>query len=83
MKTLVRTLFSASLLLIGYYLGSYTREVKKFSPICATFAERNMELEVSAAYILSSDHEIVGMLSAEGLEEMKSDTRLVFHACPK
>ena len=80
---LLRTLFSTFLLLTGYYLGSFTREANKFAPLCATYSEKNMELEVSAIYALSSDHNVLGILSEEDLKEMQKDSRLVFHACPK
>ena len=78
-----RTFFSTFLLFTGFYFGTLYGKAKVNMPLCATYSEKNMELEVSAIYALSSDHNILGMLSEEDVKEMQKDSRLVFHACRK
>lgn len=83
MNTLFRTLFSVSLLLGGYYLGTLTGKAQTNAPLCATVLENSMELEISAIYAVSSNQNILGMTTAEDLVEMQKDPRLHFHVCPK
>lgn len=83
MKILFRTLFLVSAVLTSYYLGTLTAKAKEFTPLCATFAEQNMELEISAMYAISSSNQILGMATSESVAEMQKDSRLVFHVCPK
>lgn len=82
-SVLLRSLFSAALLLGGFQLGTKYGE-KKEGHFCATYAQYNAELMLDKALVLhTEDGQVLASFAYSELSNILKDERLKFHACQK
>lgn len=79
----LRTAFSVTLILAGYFLGFYNG-TKQNTHICATYKQLGVEMVFDKSIaVKNADGQIIAVVAYDNLSEILNDESLAFHACKK